>query len=108
VDVSVILCCDYIVDEFTVIFLHFFNFFCSEIINFRRPPLTAENKKYYFRQAWSFGGQESSRRKLPIFGGQVVAVENNHLLSAVICWPPKITYFRRLDSGRQKYTLIFV
>jgi hypothetical protein len=43
---------------------------------------------------------------LTIFGGQVVAAENNNLLSAVVCWPPKIGYFQRLDSGRRKYSLI--
>jgi hypothetical protein len=26
------------VDELSVIFLHFFEFFCTEIINFQRPP----------------------------------------------------------------------
>ena len=82
---TVILCCDYIVDEFAVIFCIFFKKFCSKIINFRRPPLAAKNKEYYFRQAWIFGGQEVSRRKLTIFGGQVVAAENNTLLSAVVC-----------------------
>jgi hypothetical protein len=38
-------------------FLHFFKNNFSEIINFRRPTLTAENK------AWIFGGLEVSRRK---------------------------------------------
>jgi hypothetical protein len=36
--------CDYIVDEFAVIFLHFFKLFFSEIINFWRPQWAAENK----------------------------------------------------------------
>jgi hypothetical protein len=104
-NVSVIYC-DYIVDEFVVIFCIFLIFF-SEIINFRRPQWAAENKEYYFRQAFIFGGQRISRRKLTIFSGQVVAAENNSLLSAAVYWPAKISYFQRLDSGRRKYSLIF-
>jgi hypothetical protein len=63
--------------------------------------LAAENK------ACIFSGQEVGRRNLNIFGGYLTAAKNNHLLSAAFFWPPKISYFRRLDSGRRKYSLIF-
>ena len=46
--VILVLCCDYILDEFAVIFCIFSKKFCSEIINFRRPPLAAENKNTIF------------------------------------------------------------
>jgi hypothetical protein len=53
---TVILCCDYIVDEFAVIFAFFSkkNFALNEIINFQRPALVAENR------TWIFGGCEFS------------------------------------------------
>jgi hypothetical protein len=90
-----------------LLFFAFFQKNFSEIINFRRPQRAAENKEHYFRQAFIFGGQVTSHRKLTIFGGQVEAAKNNSLLSAAVCWPPKITCFRRLDSGHRKYSLIF-
>jgi hypothetical protein len=55
-----------------------------------------------FRRALIFGGQKVGRRKLTIFGGYLAAAEINHLLSVAFFWPPKISYFRRLNSSRRK------
>jgi hypothetical protein len=48
-----------------MIFLHFSNFFALKLLIFGGLLLAAENNI----QAWIFGGQEESRRKLTIFGG---------------------------------------
>ena len=53
------LCCDYIVDEFAVFFA-FFQFFCSEFINFWQPAMAAENR------AWIFCGLEFSAARMGV------------------------------------------
>jgi hypothetical protein len=46
----------WILYEFSVIFCIFLKNFCSEIDNFWRHPLAAENSKYYFWHLFIFGG----------------------------------------------------
>ena len=50
----------WILYEFSVIF---FCIFSSEIDNFRRPPLTAENSKYYFSAPVYFRRLSKGRQK---------------------------------------------
>jgi hypothetical protein len=63
--------------EFSVIFLHFFQkIFCSEIVNFRRPPWPPKIRNFIFGTCYF-------RRLTP--------------------WPSETTcYFLRLTWGRQK------
>jgi hypothetical protein len=83
----------WILYEFSVIFC-IFQFFCSEIVNFRWPPLATENSKYYFQHLFIFGICQR-------------VAENKAIFLAAGWWPPKIACFRRLAYGRQKYGLIF-
>jgi hypothetical protein len=85
--------CDYIVDEFAVFFAFFSNFFVKLLIfdGLSGPPKIRSN---------IFG-----RSLFLTARGQAA---ENRLFSVATCQPPKVNcYFRRLDSGRQKYRLIF-
>jgi hypothetical protein len=88
-----------------LLFFAFFQFFCSEIINFRRPPCPPKIR-ILFSAVLIFGGYLRGRRKLVgIFGGQALAAENIALFSTdffggqtppkINPLPPKIAYFRR-------------
>jgi hypothetical protein len=58
-----------------LLFFAFFQFFCSEIVNF---------SKYYFRHLFIFGDcQKTGKNKKLIFGGWLVAAENKTLFSAI-------------------------
>jgi hypothetical protein len=77
----------WILYEFSVIFCIFFKKICSKIDNFRRPPLTAENSKYYFSAPVYFRRLSKGHRKLiVIFGGWLVAAENMALFLAIFFW----------------------
>jgi hypothetical protein len=71
----------WILYEFSVIFAFFSKIFCSEIVNFRRPPWPPKIVNTIFGIC---------------------------LFSAAVKGPPKIiNNFRRLDPGHRKYGLIF-
>jgi hypothetical protein len=80
--------CDYIVDKIAV-FLHFFKKKFSKNVNFRRPTEAAKNKRLLFSTAVVFGGAAWPPKIIPYF-------------RRLACWPPKISYFRRLAPGRRK------
>jgi hypothetical protein len=85
-----------------LLFFAFFQFFCSKIINFRRPPWPPKIRKLFSAGlifgGWQrgrrtlfviFGDQKVSRRKQLIFGGQTPAAETKALFSVVFFWRPE-------------------